>query len=189
MVERSEPPPHALPRSRIQLPRGPTHTIRTAAACSTFLSNGFLSRRTAHECRSHSTCSARRRPIRFLVRPRESCGPPREEGFSPSSGVEPQSAGTHSRPARIRSRPARLGVPMPFHSTLHCARSCRLLGARVGALSSRCDAAASGAQRVGLLRARRGYLVVWLVSASAARYSGRPPGRRSPPALAPAGPG
>ena len=55
---------------------------------------------------------------------------------------------------------------MPFHSTLHCARSCRLLGARVGALSSRCDAAASGAQRAGLLRARRGYLVAWLVSAS-----------------------
>ena len=69
---------------------------------------------------------------------------------------------------------------MPSHSTLHCARRCRLLGARVGALSSRCDAAASGAQRAGLLRARRGYLVAWLVSASAARYSGRPPGRMVP---------
>ena len=34
---------------------------------------------------------------------------------------------------------------------------------------SRCDAAASGAQRAGLLRARRGYLVAWLVSAAAAR--------------------
>ena len=54
-------------------------------------------------------------------------------------------------------------------ATLHCARRCRLLGARVGALSSRCDAAASGAQRAGLLRARRGYLVAWLVSAAAAR--------------------
>ena len=54
-------------------------------------------------------------------------------------------------------------------TSLHCARRCRLLGARVGALSSRCDAAASGAQRAGLLRARRGYLVAWLVSASAAR--------------------
>ena len=68
----------ALPRSRIQLPRGPTHTIRTAAACSTFLSNAFLSRRTAHECRSHSTCPARRRPTRFLVRTGESRGPPGE---------------------------------------------------------------------------------------------------------------
>ena len=69
---------------------------------------------------------------------------------------------------------------MPSHSTLHCARRCRLLGARVGALSSRCDAAASGAQRAGLLRARRGYLVAWLVSASAARCSGQPPGRMVP---------
>ena len=66
-------------------------------------------------------------------------------------------------------RGPRASVPMPSHSTLHCARRCRLLGARVGALSSRCDAAASGAQRAGLLRARRGYLVAWLVSAAAAR--------------------
>ena len=58
---------------------------------------------------------------------------------------------------------------MPSHCTLHCARRCRLLGARVGALSSRYDAAASGAHRAGLLRARRGYLVAWTVSAAAAR--------------------
>ena len=168
MVERSEPPPHALPRSRIQLPRGPTHTIRTAAACSTFLSNAFLSRRTAHECRSHSTCSARRRPIRFLVRPRESRGPPREK-VSARRQVWSHRAPGLTRIPHALGRIPRASVPMPSHSTLHCARRCRLLGARVGALSSRCDAAASGAQRAGLLRARRGYLVAWLVSAAAAR--------------------
>ena len=58
---------------------------------------------------------------------------------------------------------------MPSHCTLHCARRCRLLGACAGALSSHCDAAASGAHRARLLRARRGYLVAWLVSAAAAR--------------------
>ena len=67
---------------RRRSPRPPAlrlaRTIRTAAACSTFLSNAFLSRRTAHECRSHSTCSARRRPTRLLVRTGESRGPPRE---------------------------------------------------------------------------------------------------------------
>ena len=74
-----------------------------------------------------------------------------------------------TRIAHALGRIACASVPMPSHSTLHCARRCRLLGARVGALSSRCDAAASGAQRAGLLRARRGYLVAWLVSAAAAR--------------------
>ena len=110
MVERSEPPPHALPRSRIQLPRGPTHTIRTAVACSISDGKPTVLGPTAHECRSHSTCSARRRPTRFLVRPRESRGPPREEGFSPSSGVEPQSAAPHSNCTRIRSNCVRLGT-------------------------------------------------------------------------------
>ena len=57
-----------------------------------------------------------------------------------------------------------LSLHPPLRAQMSAAR-----GARVGALSSRCDAAASGAQRAGLLRARRGYLVAWLVSAAAAR--------------------
>ena len=73
---------------------------------------------------------------------------------------------------------------------LYCARRCRLLGASVGAISSLCDAAVSGAHRAQLLCARGGYLVGRSRSAALRqRYSGRPPGRRSPPALAPAGPG
>jgi hypothetical protein len=75
-------------------------------------------------------------------------------------------------------------------TSLHCARRCRLLGASVGAISSLCDAAVSGARRAQLLCARGGYLVGRSRSAALRqRYSGRPPGRRSPPALAPAGPG
>ena len=182
------PPPHALPRSRIQLPRGPTHTIRTAVACSISDGKPTVLGPTAHACRSHLTCPARRRPTRFLVR----TGRVADHLGSKVSArrqVWSHRAPRLTRIAHALGRIACASVPMPSHSTLHCARRCRLLGARVGALSSRCDAAASGAQRAGLLRARRGYLVAWLVSASAARYSGRPPGRRSPPALAPAGPG
>ena len=44
-------------------------------------------------------------------------------------------------------------------TSLHCARRCRLLGASVGAISSLCEAAVSGAHRARLLCARRGYLV------------------------------
>ncbi len=110
MVERSKPPPHALPRAAIQLPRGPTHTIRTAVACSTSDRDATISRATAHACRSHSTCSEHRRPSRFLVRPRESRGPPREDRYSPLSGVEPPSALTHSNSTRIRPDHVRLGT-------------------------------------------------------------------------------
>ena len=68
----------------------------------------------------------------------------------------------------------------PSHCILHCARRCRLLGASVGALNARCDAAALGAHRAGLLRARRGYLVASLVSASAARLLWSTSGPKGP---------
>ena len=110
MVERSKPPPHPLPRSRPQLPRRPTHTIRTAVACSTLVDCAPVLGRTTHECRSHSTCSARRRPSRFLVRTLRSRGPLSRSRYSPSAGVEPPGSLTHSRPARIRSMPVRLGT-------------------------------------------------------------------------------
>ena len=76
------------------------------------------------------------------------------------------------RPGRI---PLALGpipsgrLPMPSHLTLHCARRCRPLGERVGALSSCCDAAASGADRAGLPRARRGLSGRRLLGVAAAR--------------------
>ena len=68
----------------------------------------------------------------------------------------------------------------PSHCILHCARRCRLLGASVGALNARRDAAALGAHRTGLLRARRGYLVASLVSASAARLLWSTSGPKGP---------
>ena len=189
MVERSEPPPHALPRSRIQLPRGPTHTIRTAAACSTFLSNAFLSRRTAHECRSHSTCSARRRPIRFLVRPPRSRGPPPRSRCSPSAGVEPQSAGTHSNITRIKSNHMRLGTHAlslhpPLRAQMSAARGA--CGRAELALRRRCVGCPAGgaAPRAkglsGRLARERRCGAAALVNLRA---------EWSPPALAPAGPG
>ena len=88
------------------------------------------------------------------------------------------------------SRMTNPSAAKPSHCILHCARRCRLLGASVGALNARCDAAALGAHRAGLLRARRGYLVAWLVSARrsvATLVNLR--AEWSPPALAPAGPG
>ena len=110
MVERSKPPPHALPRAAIQLPRGPTHTIRTAVVCSTLVDCAPVLGRTTHECRSHSTCSAHRRPSRFLYRTPRSRGPLPRSRCSPSAGVEPPSALTHSNRTRIRSNPVRLGT-------------------------------------------------------------------------------
>ena len=104
------PPPHALPRSRIQLPRGPTHTIRTAVACSISDGKRRVLGPTAHAGRSHLTCPARRRPTRFLVRPPRSRGPPPRSRCSPSAGVEPQSAAPHSNCTRIRSNCVRLGT-------------------------------------------------------------------------------
>ena len=147
MVERSKPPPHALPRAAIQLPRGPTHTIRTAVACSTSDRYATISRATAHACRSHSTCSAHRRPSRFLVRPRESRGPPREDKYSPSSGVEPPGSLTHSRPARIRSNPVRLGTNAlslhpPLRAQMSAARG--VCGRAELALRRRCVGCPSG---------------------------------------------
>ena len=147
MVERSEPPRHALPRSRPQLPRRPTHTIRTAAACSTFSSDAFLSRRTAHECRPNTMPRPTTWRARFLVRPRESGGPPREDRYSPSAGVEPPGALTHSMPARIRSMPVRLGTHAlslhpPLRAQISAARGA--CGRAELALRRRCVGCPSG---------------------------------------------
>ena len=71
---------------------------------------------------------------------------------------------SHRAPGSTRmthalSRMNSTSAAKPSHCILHCARRCRLLGASVGAISSLCDAAVSGAHRARLLCARRGYLV------------------------------
>ena len=178
MVERSKPPPHALPRSAIQLPRGPTNTIRTAVACSTSDGKPTVLQPTAHVCRSHSTCSAHRRPSRFLVRPRESRGPPREDRYSPSAGDEPPGALTHSNSTRIRSDHRRLGThALSLHPPLLAQMSAarRVRGLNVIALLSSsvgCRAAARQTARRGLSRRllRRCRRSTW-------RSAVRPPGR------------
>ena len=98
--------------------------------------------------------------------------------------------GSTRRPPAL-SRRTSASAAKPSHCILHCARRCRLLGASVGALNARCDAAALDAHRAGLLRARRGYLVASLVSASAARLLWSTSGPKGPraPAQAPTGPG
>eukprot|EP00964_Phaeocystis_antarctica_P103094 scaffold68382_cov36-Phaeocystis_antarctica.AAC.1 len=60
----------------------------------------------------------------------------------------------------------------------HGARICRPLGEPVGALSSRCYAAALGADRARLRRARRGYFGGRFPRAAARGYFGQPPGRK-----------
>ena len=53
---------------------------------------------------------------------------------------------------------------MPSHSTLHPRPGVGSLGAHVGPLSSRCDAAALGADQAGHLRPRRYYYSLTLPS-------------------------
>ena len=87
--------------------------------------------------------------------------------------------GSTRRPHAL-SRRTSASAAKPSHCILHCARRCRLLGASVGALNARCDASAPGAHRAGLLRARRGYLVASLVSASAAQLLWSTSGPKGP---------
>ena len=77
----------------------------------------------------------------------------------PSATAAPSSSPHPSRPLphlHLHSCPRTRTLTL---TSLHCARRCRLLGASVGALSSLCDAAVSGAHRARLLCARRGYMV------------------------------
>ena len=92
---------------------------------------------------------------------------------------------SHRAPGSTRiphalSRMNSASAAKPSHCILHCARRCRLLGASVGVFDARCDAAALGAHRAGLLRARRGYLVASLVSASAAQLLWSTSGPKGP---------
>ena len=165
------------------------YTIRTAAACSTFLSNGFLSRRTDRACRSNTTPRPTTWRGRFLVRPPRSRGPPPRSRYSPSAGVEPQSAGTHSNITRIKSNHMRLGTHAlslhpPLRAQMSAARGA--CGRAELALRRRCVGCPAGgaAPRAkglsGRLARERRCGAAALVNLRA---------EWSPPALAPAGPG
>ena len=159
---------------------------RAASALASALSLG---------CCSYTACSSRLDESRCHSLPTLIHPPPRPRAHPHRIFLRPR---PHPRP-----HPTLVAHSLTFTSTpalapgtltltsLHCARRCRLLGASVGAISSLCDAAVSDAHRARLLCARRGYLVGRSRSAALRQraYSGRPPGRRSPPALAPAGPG
>ena len=97
----------------------------------------------------------------------------------PSSSPSPSRSPSPHLPSATASPSSSPHRPLPhlhLHScprtrtliltSLHCARRCRLLGASVGAISSLCDTAVSGAHRARLLCARRGYLVGRSLSAA-----------------------
>ena len=142
-----ESPRQPLPRPWLHSHAHPRGTMRTAAACSTSDRKPRVLQPTAHVCRSHSTCSAHRRPSRFLVRPRESRGPPREDRYGPSPGVEPPGAGPHSNCARIRPHCVRLGTHAlslhpPLRAQMSAARGVR--GRAELALRRRCVGCPAG---------------------------------------------
>ena len=90
---------------------------------------------------------------------------------------------SHRAPGLTRFAQALSPIPcsaphMPSQGILHHARRCRAVGEPVGALSSRCDAAALGADRARLRRARRDYFGVRFPRAAALGYFGQPPGRK-----------
>ena len=62
--------------------------------------------------------------------------------YRPSTGVEPSGGGPPPDLHTLYARSLRLAAPMSSHIPLQCARAGLLLGASVGALSSRCDTAA-----------------------------------------------
>ena len=108
------------------------------------------------------------RRSRVWVRAGEVVGDQGERRDRPSAGVEPPSAGP--QPARTGQKPDPVRpVSMSSHLGLDPARRCRPHCAHVGALSSRCDAAALGADQARLRRARRDYFGVRFPRAAAAR--------------------
>ena len=154
------PPPHALPSPRVRSHAHPRATMRTAATSSIFdcLAPVFPTGRPCMPARR--ACSGRR-----LEEP-EVCFSDRN--FSDQGGREetgPRQVWSHRAPEFILPAKAKCPTPrgpytMSSHLGLDPARRCRPRGAPVGALSSRCHAAALGADRAGQLRARRYYIGV-----------------------------
>ena len=123
----------------------------------------------------HAAPTARR--SRVWVRAGEVVGVIGERRDRPSAGVEPVSAEPWSNPTRIRSNPQH-GAAHASQSLLHRASRCRPLGALVGALSSRCDAAALAAGWAGWFRPRRYFLTSCSPCAAAALLCSSTSGRK-----------
>ena len=87
------------------------------------------------------------------------------------AGIGGRQVRSHRAPGQTRkvhalARNSSAPGTMSSHLGLYPARRCRPRGAPVGALSSRCDAAALGADRAGQLRPRRYYFCLRSPSAS-----------------------
>ena len=135
-------PPQALPRPMPWSCAHPSATMRTAATGSTFLST-WRHRSLVATCRRDLASSSRRRLGEaepwFELR----------GGGHPKVGQDtgPRQVWSH-REAGLTQKSHALcltnaaSVPMSSHIPLQCARAGLLLGASVGALSSRCDTAA-----------------------------------------------
>ena len=116
------------------------------------------------------------RRSRVWVRAGEVVGNQGERRDRPSAGVEPPSAGP--RPIRTGQKVIpQHGAAHASQSLLHRASRCRPLSALVGALSSRCDAAAMAAGWAGCFRPRRYFCASCSPCAAAARLLGQPLGR------------
>ena len=126
---------------------------------------------------------------RLFVRTSSSCGVRPRPRYRPSSGVEPPRSRIHLDRTGQKSNPYG-PITMSSHLGLDPARRCRLHCASGGALSACCDAAVLGAGRAGRLRGRRYYISLCIPRAATAPLLWSTSGPiRSPPALAPAGPG
>jgi len=115
---------------------------RAASALASALSPG---------CCSYTACSSRLDESRCHHCPPSSSPSPSR---SPSPHLPSATASPSSSPHRplphlhLHSCPRTRLLTL---TSLHCARRCRLLGASVGAISSLCDTAVSGAHRARLL--------------------------------------
>ena len=135
-------PPQAQLRPMPWLCAHPSATMRTAAVCSTFLSTCPRLSLVA-TCRRDLVSSSRRR-----LGEAEAWFQ-RIGGGHPNLGQDtgPRQVWSHREASLTRGLHALCpspcaSVPMSSHIPLQCARAGLLLGASVGALSSRCDTAA-----------------------------------------------
>ena len=172
------PPPHALRRPRVRSRAHLRATVRTAVACSTCAWACAHLSLVATSAATWAVCSGRR-----LEEPESSFELAGGGDTLASLGTGRRQVWSYRDPGltRLPHALSRMTAPaphMPSHLTLHCARRCRAVGEPVGALSSRCDAAALGADQARLRRARRDYFGVRFPRAAARGYFGQPPGRK-----------
>ena len=173
-------PRHALPRAWMRTHAHPRATMRTAVACSTCAWACAHLSLVATSAATWAVCSGRR-----LEEPESSFELAGGGDTLASLGTGRRQVWSYRDPGLTRMPHAlsRMTAPaphMPSHLTLHCARRCRAVGEPVGALSSRCDAAALGADQARLRRARRDYFGVWFLSAAAVRLLWSASGPKGP---------